>query len=157
MACPEGVAVTLAIPEAQSGEVNRLYPGTKQKPDEGAKALAKAAKSNPRLEVIGQEVIENVTFGDGTTAALLTTEFLKDGSRRSLQMKLLAVDADSNGRVVSGFLVGGKESKVPSKDSAAAQWLRACLTSFCFDRTKLDEAPLAEASQKLRANERTAQ
>lgn len=49
--------------------------------------------------------------------------------------------------MVSGFLVGGKDSKMPTAASQRAKWLRTHLTSFAFDKAKLDEAPLKTAYQ----------
>ena len=67
--------------------------------------------------------METIKLSDGTEAMLLKVEFIKDGNRRSLQMKLVAKDTDSNAWIVSGHLVGGKESKWPTADSSLAKWL----------------------------------
>ena len=56
---------------------------------------------------------------------LLTAEFLKGGDRRSLQMKLVVREGDGTTWIVSGHVVGGKDSKWPKADSKYAKWLRA--------------------------------
>ena len=48
-------------------------------------------------------------------------------------MKLLAKDDASDRWVVSGWIVGGKNSKIPTPNSSVAKMLRAHLTSFGFD------------------------
>jgi hypothetical protein len=105
------------------------------------KALVEAARKVPALELVGQESVEEVTLADGTEALLLTAEFVKEQRRRSLQMKLLARDKDAASYVLSGFLVGGKESQVPTPTSGLARWLRAHLTSFTLDGKKLAGGP----------------
>ena len=121
----------------QIGMMVERYPNTTDTVRRGAERLLANAKRNPRLKLIGKARIESLRLSDGTEAALLTTEFIKSGSRRSLQMKLLAKDAASNGWVVSGFLVAGKNSNIPKPDSPQAQTLRAHLRTFCFKAAKL--------------------
>jgi hypothetical protein len=132
----------------QIGMTVEKYPNTKQSPAEGARALLEAVKKNPRFELVGKEKVEDLKLADGSEARLLTTELIKDKERRSLQMKLLVKDADSNGWVISGFIVGGKASKLPTPGSDLAQWLRAHLASFCLNADKLDEAKLKEAYKR---------
>jgi hypothetical protein len=123
------------------------YPGTKDSLAEGIKALLAAAKRNPRLELVGKESVEGLKLADGAEAKLLITEFIKEKSQRSLQVKMLVKDADSNGWVISGFIVGGKDSRIPTPNSDIAKWLRAHLTSFCLDAGKVDEAKVKAAHE----------
>ena len=112
------------------------YPGTTDTLAEGADGLVAEAKADPKLETIGEATTESLQLPDGTDAILLTTEFIKEKSRRSLQMKLLAKDKASNGWVVSGYVVGGKDSTLPRADSWLANKLRGYLESFRFDGAK---------------------
>lgn len=121
----------------QMGLMVEKYPNTTDTVLRGIETLLANAERDPRLKLIGKGRIESLRLSDGTEAALLTTQFIKSGSRRSLQMKLLAKDADSTGWVVSGFLVAGRNSAIPKPDSPQAQTLRAHLMSFCFDAAKL--------------------
>jgi hypothetical protein len=107
--------------------------------------LVKGAKASPQLEMVGKELIEPIKLADGTEAMLLTAEFIKEKRRRSLQMKLVVKGSDSAYWVVSGFLVGGKESKTPTPGSERSKWLRSHLVSFIFDQKKLDESKLRTA------------
>ncbi|OAI47669.1 hypothetical protein AYO44_09225 [Planctomycetaceae bacterium SCGC AG-212-F19] len=129
----------------QMGMSVEKFPKEKQSLREVMDALVKGAKSAPQLEMVGQETVEALKLADGTEALLLTVEFIKEKRRRSLQMKLVVKGADNDTWVVSGFLVGGKDSKTPTPGSNRAKWLRAHLTSFTFDKAKLDEGKLPDA------------
>lgn len=111
--------------------------------------LVEAAKKAPRLELVGKETVETIRLSDGTEAMLLKVEFIKEGRRRSLQMKLVAKDAGSNAWIVSGHLVGGKESRWPTTDSTLAKWLEAHVRSFTLEATKFD-AEKVNAAYKSR-------
>jgi hypothetical protein len=106
--------------------------------EEGAAELTKAAKANAQLEIVGEPKLEKLKLADGTEALLLSTEFIKEGRRHSLQMKLLAKRGTDDAYVASGFLVGGKESTWPTTQSKLAKWLRAYMTTFVLDPAKLD-------------------
>ena len=67
-------------------------------------------------------------------------------SRRALRWAFSAVLVPLVS-VLSGFLVGGKDSKIPNSASDIAKWLRAHVTSFCLDGKKLDEKKLTEANK----------
>lgn len=108
--------------------------------DFGIEQLVKAAKANRRLEIVGQESIEKLKLADATEAALVSMEFINEKSRRSLQLKLLVKDDKDKAWIVSGFLVGGKESKLPTAKSELAQWLRSIVLTFCLDAAKIDTA-----------------
>jgi hypothetical protein len=94
---------------------------------------------------------ENMRLSDGTEATLLRLEFFKGERRRSLQMKLIAKDKNSTVWIVSGTLVGGKESRLPTPESAMAMWLAAHMTSLTFDPAKLDGDKLNRAYDALNA------
>src|SRR5262249_32486129 len=106
--------------------------------------LVKAAQRNRRLKQVGKESIDTLKLADGNDAMFLTMEFIKDKDRHSLQMKMLVKDKDANGWVISGFIVGGKDSKIPTLESDVSKWLRAHLESFVFDANKLDDKKLRE-------------
>jgi hypothetical protein len=130
----------------QVGMTVEKFPQTKGSLKEGIEGLLKRAKNDQRLELVGKEVVETLKLSDGTEAMLLTAEFIKDKDRKSLQMKMLVKDGESNGWVISAYLVGDKDSKLPVASSYLGQWLRVHVTSFCFDKTKLDESKLKEIS-----------
>jgi hypothetical protein len=110
--------------------------------------LVEEAKQAPRLELVGEATVEDVTLADGTTAKLLTAEFIKEGRRRSLQLKLVAKDGQGTAWIVSGFLVSGKESQWPKPGSKYAGWLRAHVASLSLDAEKFDSGPV-DAAHKL--------
>lgn len=122
----------------QIGLTVERFPAGKDPLDVGVEQLLKSAQANPRLEIVGKESTEKLKLTDGTEAVLVTMEFVKEESRRSLQIKLLVKDAKDDGWIVSGFLVGGKESKLPTAKSDLSQWLRTSIVSFCLDATKID-------------------
>jgi hypothetical protein len=132
----------------QIGLTVERFAKTKESLKEGIEGLVKATKKNPRLEQIGKESMDSLKLADGNDAMLLTMEFVKDTDRHSLQMKMLVKDKEANGWVISGFLVGGKDSKIPTPDSDLAKWLRAHLESFVFDAQKFDEKKLRVAYDK---------
>jgi hypothetical protein len=70
--------------------------------------LAEQAKKAPRLELVGKESVEDLKLADGAAGKFLTAEFIKEGSRRSLQMKLVVQDGDGTAWIVSGYVVGGR-------------------------------------------------
>jgi hypothetical protein len=113
-------------------------PGSKESVKETMSGLVAEAKKARRLELVGKESVETIKLSDGTEAMLLKAEFIKGGSRRSFQMKLVAKDADANAWIISGHLVGGKESKWPTAESDLAKWLEAHLTSFSMDEKKFN-------------------
>ena len=121
------------------------HPGTGDTLKEGAAGLVGRAKGTRGLELVGKEKAETVTLADGTEAALLTMEFIQGGTRRTLWMKLLAKDGAENGWVVSRYVIGGQDSKLPTRDRELVRWVRAHLTSFCFEKAKLDEDKLKKA------------
>lgn len=135
----------------QIGLIVEKLPASKESVKEIMDRLAEQAKKVPRLELVGKESIEDLKLVDGVAAKVLTAEFIKEGSRRSLQMKLVVKDADGTAWIVSGHLVGGKDSKWPKPDSKYAKWLRAHLTSLSLDAEKFAkdriEAAYAEVAK----------
>jgi hypothetical protein len=132
----------------QVGMTVEKFGETKQTLEEGAASLVEAAKKNKRLEMVGKETTEKVTLSDKTEALLLTTEFIKEGTRQSLQMKMLVKDAKGNGWVVSGFVVGGKGAKLATKEGEVGVLVKAYLTSFVLDAEKLDEGVVKAVYEK---------
>jgi hypothetical protein len=132
----------------QIGMMVEKFAKTDDTLEDGAKKLVRSAKNNARLRLVGQEFLEPLKLSDGTAALLLWTEFIKDGDRHSLQLKMLAKDKDSGAWIVSAHIVGGKDSKLPQRDSALAVWLAAHVKSFCFDTTRFDAAALDRACMK---------
>ncbi len=126
----------------QIGLTVKYLPGARGTLEEGARQLIAAAQHDSRLELIGEPKTEKVTLSDGGEALLLTTEFVKDGRRRSLQRKLLVKDADDKAWIISTFIVGSKQSQLPQADSPLAKWLQSFGNSFVFDAEKLDESKL---------------
>lgn len=123
-------------------------PGSKASVKEVMDGLVEAAKKAPRLELVGGETVEAVKLTDGTEALLLKAEFIKEGARRSFQMKLVAKDADANVWTVTGYVVGGKESKWPTADSDLSRWLAAHVTSLALDEKKFDADRITAAYKK---------
>lgn len=125
------------------------FPAAKESTDTIGRELAKGATKDPRLEMVGKESVEAIKLFDQTEATLVTTEFIKSGSRRSLQMKLIGKDATGQIWIVSGFLVGGKESKWPTPNSKLGVWLRAHVVSLTLTSKDVDPKGL-EGAYKAR-------
>lgn len=107
-------------------------------------SLLEQATRSARLELTKAEV-EGVHLGDGTEAQFLTAEFIKEGHRRSLQMKLIVRDARLTAWIVSGYIVAGTQSTVARSGSALAIWLRAHITSLSWDERRIDRHKLSVA------------
>ncbi len=133
----------------QIGMTVEKYRNTTDSLAKGIKRLIANAKRSRRLKLVGEAKTESCRLKDGTEAALLTMEFIKEGYRRSLQIKLLAKDSASNGWVVSAFVVGGKDSTIPTADSTVAKLLRAHVTSFCFDSDKVEVSKSADKGSPI--------
>ena len=103
------------------------------------------AKKDARLKPTADSTIEPMKLSDSTDAVVVTSVFLKEGQRRSLQLKLIARGSDSRTWMVSGFLVGGKDSRWCTPGSEMAKWLRVHLTSLRLTPGNVDEKPLREA------------
>lgn len=129
----------------QIGLTVETFPGAKEPIENIMDSLVRQAKKVPRMELVGKESVEAIKLSDGSAALFLTAEFIKEGHRRSLQMKMVVKDAEFTAWIVSGHLVGGKESKWATPNSSLARWLRAHLTSLSWEEKKLDEAKLRAA------------
>lgn len=129
----------------QIGLTVEQFPGAKEPIKNIMDSLVQQAKKAPRLELVGKESVEAIKLSDGSEALFLTAEFIKEGHRRSLQMKMVVKDADSTAWIVSGHLVSGKASKWATPRSGLARWLRAHLTSLNWEEKKFDEAKLRAA------------
>jgi len=108
-------------------------------------ALKRDARRDPRLDLKNQTV---QSFG--SEAALLSNEYIKEKSRRSLQMKFVSRAPDGKFWIVSGFLVGGINSAWPAPASKLASWLRAHVTSLSWDNNGPDTAKLDAAYKAFR-------
>ena len=120
------------------------HAATAQTVQEVAADLVEVAKHLRNLELLRHDV-ETLQLTDGTDAVLLKVQFLKEASRRSLQMKLVAKDEDATVWIVTGHVVGGGESTWPTPGSALAKWLAAHITSFTLDGKKFDVARIQAA------------
>ncbi len=136
----------------QIGLMVEKFPETKETVKEMMDGLIEQAKKVRQLELVGKESVDTIKLADGTEAMLLKAEFIKEKTRRSLQMKLVVKDAESNAWIVSGHVVGGKESKLPTAESELTKWLSAHLTSFSLDAKKFD-ADKVEAAYKARKDQ----
>ena len=121
----------------QVGMAVEKFADVKEPLGDGMAKLVDGAQSDPRLEWVKKD-ITTIRLSDGTEAMLLKAEFLKEKTRRSLQMKLIAKDASSTLWIASAHIVGGKDSEWPKASSTMAQWLEAHLTSLVLDEKKLD-------------------
>jgi hypothetical protein len=129
----------------QAGLVLEQLADAKGSLREVAAGVIAGAKKDARLKLTADPTIEPVKLSDSTDAIVVTSVFLKDGSRRSLQLKLIARGSDSRTWMVSGFLVGGKDSRWCAPGSELAKWLRVHLMSLRLTPGKVDEKPLREA------------
>jgi hypothetical protein len=112
---------------------------------EVAAGVIAGAKKDARLKPVADSTIEPVELSDSTKAVVVTSVFLKEGHRRSLQLKLIARGSDARTWMVSGFLVGGKDSRWCAPGSELAKWIRAHLMSLRLTPGTLDEKPLRQA------------
>ena len=131
----------------QIGLVVEKLPPAKKSTEALAREAVKDAMKDPRLQLVGKESVESVTLSDQTTATLETTEVIKAGSRRKLQMQLYAKDSRGQVWVVTGFLVGGKTSQWPTPRSRLGAWLRAHIVSLTLTGTAIDSKRLQAAYQ----------
>lgn len=107
-----------------------------------ARKTAKTALSDPRMTIAEDETIEAITLSDHTGATFLTKPLFKSTHRRSLQMKLFAKDYAGNTWVISGYIVGARDSQLPTPKSPLAIWLRAHLESATFSGKGIDPKSL---------------
>ncbi|MGH7176761.1 MAG: hypothetical protein ACREJC_05215, partial [Tepidisphaeraceae bacterium] len=126
------------------------FPQVRQTPEEGAASLSRAARSNVRAEFIGTDRSEAVKLSDGSSAQLLTIEFI-ERHRRTIQMKLFARGADGGGWVVTAFVVGHETNPLMTKDSMIVAWVANCMQSLCFNRARFDGELLDSSARQFLA------
>jgi len=131
----------------QIGLTVEKFPISKESTETIARELAKGATNNPQLVMVGKESVESIKLSDQTATTLVTTEFIKSGSRRSLYMKLIGKDGNGQVWVVTGYLVSGKGSKWPTPKSKLATWLRAHLVSLTLAGNDVDQKKIEAAYQ----------
>jgi len=129
----------------QAGLVLEQLPTAKGSLRDVANDVIAGAAKDPRLSPLAKPTIESVKLADGTDAVFVMAAFNKEGSRRSLQLKLIARGADARTWMVSGFLVGGKGSRWCAPGSDLASWLRVHLMSLRLTPGGVDEKPLRAA------------
>ncbi len=108
------------------------------------------AQGDSRLQPLADPRVEAVKLSDSTDAVFMTSVFLKEGQRRSLQLKLIARSPDSRVWMVSAFLVGGKDSRWCTVDSDLGRWLGAHVLSLTFTPKTLNAGRLRDAYRRRR-------
>jgi hypothetical protein len=131
----------------QIGLTVEKFPISQESTETIAKELVKGATNNPQLVMVGKESAESIILSDQTAATLITTEFIKSGSRRSLYMKLIGKDSKGQVLVVTGYMVSGKGSTWPTPKSKLATWLRAHLVSLTLSGKDVDQKKIEAAYQ----------
>lgn len=137
----------------ETGEPLQVSIGIAKRPDSKypldmlMTALIQGASKVTTLELVAKDVVK-LKLADGTDAQLLRAEFVKEKTRRSMQLKLVTVDASGTLWVASASLVGGLNSTWPKPGSALTNWLEAHLTSLTFDEAKFDAAKVKAAYEK---------
>ena len=104
--------------------------------------VAGPAWQRDRPRVISSDPIQKLKLSDGTEAAFTRTLLVKEGSRRSLQLKMFAKDKKSRGVVVSATITTGMDTDFISKNKDLERKLKAHMITLCFDMEKLDTAAL---------------
>jgi hypothetical protein len=132
----------------QAGLVLEQLTDAKGSLSEVAAGVIAGARKDARLKPLADSTVEPVKLSDATDAVLLTSVFLKEGNRRSVQLKVIARGPDSRTWMVSGYLVGGKDSRWCTPGSNMANWLRAHLLSLRLAPGNLDEKALREAYRR---------
>jgi hypothetical protein len=135
----------------QIGLTVEKFPVSEESTEIIAKELVKGATNNPQLVVVGNESVESIKLSDQTATTLITTEFIKSRSRRSLYMKLIGKDGKKQVWVVTGYLVSGKGSTWPTPKSKLATWLRAHVVSLTLSGRDVDPKAI-EAAYRTRDN-----
>jgi hypothetical protein len=113
----------------QAGMSVEKYPNTKEPVTAGAASLVKAASAGGAFKPSEPGKVDAVKLSDGNPAALITMQGVKNGTRTSLQLKLLTKGEGDTGYVVSAWLVGAPGSKIATASSPEAQALTALLKS----------------------------
>jgi hypothetical protein len=148
----DGIGVPMADETGgplQIGITAERFPASEEPLDAIAAETAKGAENDPRLKRAKKDLSETVTLSDQTSAIFTAGEFIKSSTRRSLQMKLFTKAPDGSVWVVSGYIVGGKDSTWPTHDSPLATWLRAHLVSLTLTGKEIDARALESTYEKL--------
>jgi hypothetical protein len=132
----------------QIGITVEKFPPSEDSIEVIAKKTSEGALRDPRMQIAADDIVEPLTLSDQTKAVYLTKQLIKSVHRRSLQMKLFTKDPEGNVWVVSGYIVGGKDSRTPTPKSPLALWLRAHLASATVTGKPIDSKPLQSAYRK---------
>lgn len=133
----------------QIGITVERFPPSERSLDVIAAETAAGAERDPRLKRIKKDYMESLALSDRTAAVFTSSEFTKSSMRRSLQMKLFTKVSDGTIWVVSGYIVGGKDSTLPARESAFALWLRAHMVSVTLTGKEIDARAIDTAYQAL--------
>lgn len=136
----------------QIGLTVERFPVSQKSLEVIAAETAKGAERDPRLKRVKKDQSESITLTDQTIGVFTTSEFIKSSVRRSLQMKLFMKTADGSVWVVSGYIVGGKDSSWPAPGSSLGVWLRAHMVSVTLTGKEIDGPALESAYRKLAAS-----
>ncbi len=134
----------------QAGVVVEEHFSAKKNLREIADEILAGAQADSRLKPLADPRVDALKLTDSTEALFMSSMFLKEGQRRSLQLKLIARSADSRLWLVSAFLVGGKDSRWCTVDSELGRWLGAHVLSLTLTPAALDEGRLREAYRRRR-------
>lgn len=135
----------------QMGITVEKFAATTDSTETIAQKTAEGASRDPRLKPVGDDSLESVVLSDQTKGTFLIKEFIKSTHRRSLQMKLFIKDADATSWVISGYIVGGKDSPLPTRNSRLAVWIRAHLLSATLTKKAVDTKALDAAYDATKA------
>ena len=138
----------------QIGLTVEKFPPSEESTETIARELVKGATNNPQLVVVGKESVESIKLSDQTATTLVTSEFIKSRTRRSLYMKLIGKDGKGQVWVVTGYLVSGKGSTWPTPKSQLATWLRAHVVSLTLSGRDVDQKKIEAAYQARDKNEK---
>ncbi|MBI1371362.1 MAG: hypothetical protein GC159_01180 [Phycisphaera sp.] len=137
----------------QIGLTVELFPESSDSVRQTVDKLIDGAKRAPGLEQQGKESVKSLKLSDGTEALLLEIAFIKQKSRRSFQMKLVAKGPDSTTWIASGYLVGGKDSTWPINSGRLVEWLKAHVVSMTLNKERIDTKAVEAAYKKRDGNE----
>lgn len=132
----------------QIGMAVERYANQKVTAVEGAKQNLKVLQLNRRLKPVAPGTVKEFRLADGTDAAYLSVELIKGSSRRSFYQKVFAVDKNSTGWVVLGWIVCGKESEFLKKNPQLIAMLEAHLKSLSFAKDKFSEENLKQVYER---------
>lgn len=121
----------------QLGIVVERATATKETAEELAKKSLQGVRDDPKAALLSEGTIQPIQLCDGSKAALLTTEFLrKDKDRKSVYLKVIAVDRQSVEWSATAWMVLGKKA-IPNH--RLLNKMRSHIMSFCFDPKRLTD------------------